>query len=58
MIENAGPVLQTVLGTLFTWGLTALGAGLVFVFQSGKVNITTVTTASLFLFVACKSTSN
>lgn len=36
MIENAGSVLQTILGTLFTWGLTALGAGLVFVFQSGK----------------------
>lgn len=36
MIENAGPVLQTILGTLLTWGLTALGAGLVFVFQSGK----------------------
>ncbi|KAK7506704.1 hypothetical protein BaRGS_00002179 [Batillaria attramentaria] len=36
MIENAGPVLQTILGTLFTWGLTALGAGLVFVFHSGK----------------------
>lgn len=37
MIEHAGPVLQTILGTLFTWGLTALGAGLVFVFSSGQV---------------------
>ena len=37
MIEHAGPVLQTILGTLFTWGLTAFGAGLVFVFSSGQV---------------------
>ncbi|KAK7113365.1 zinc transporter ZIP11-like [Littorina saxatilis] len=36
MIEDAGPVLQTILGTLFTWGLTALGAGLVFIFSSGQ----------------------
>ncbi|XP_076458583.1 zinc transporter ZIP11-like [Babylonia areolata] len=36
MIEDAGPVLQTLLGTFFTWGLTALGAGLVFVFSSGQ----------------------
>ncbi|KAL8624271.1 hypothetical protein ACOMHN_033994 [Nucella lapillus] len=36
MIESAGPVVQTLLGTFFTWGLTALGAGLVFVFKSGQ----------------------
>ncbi|XP_005108739.1 zinc transporter ZIP11 [Aplysia californica] len=39
MIESAHPLLQTLLGTLFTWGLTALGAGLVFVFQSGQRKI-------------------
>ena len=28
------PILQALLATLFTWGLTALGAGLVFVFKT------------------------
>lgn len=37
MIEGIHPMLQTFLGTLFTWGLTALGSALVFVFQSGQV---------------------
>lgn len=31
MIEGLHPVLQAFLGTLFTWGLTALGAAVVFV---------------------------
>lgn len=31
MIESYDPVLQALLGTLFTWGVTALGAALVFV---------------------------
>ncbi|XP_032836200.2 zinc transporter ZIP11 isoform X1 [Petromyzon marinus] len=30
MIEGVDPVLQSLLGTLFTWGLTAAGAALVF----------------------------
>lgn len=29
MIREAHPVLQALLGTLFTWGVTALGAGMV-----------------------------
>ncbi|XP_075225277.1 zinc/iron regulated transporter-related protein 48C isoform X2 [Lycorma delicatula] len=29
MLPQFGPITQTVLGTLFTWGLTAAGAGLV-----------------------------
>lgn len=29
MIEGLGPVTQALLGTLLTWGLTALGAGMV-----------------------------
>ncbi|XP_065222958.1 zinc transporter ZIP11 [Planococcus citri] len=33
MIENLSPIKQTVLGTLFTWGLTALGAAFVIVFN-------------------------
>ncbi|XP_039253520.2 zinc transporter ZIP11-like isoform X1 [Styela clava] len=36
MISSYGPVQQALLGTLFTWGLTAAGASLVFVFKSGK----------------------
>uniref|UniRef100_A0A672KRW1 Zinc transporter ZIP11 n=1 Tax=Sinocyclocheilus grahami TaxID=75366 RepID=A0A672KRW1_SINGR len=37
MIAGVSPVLQALLGTLFTWGLTAAGAALVFVFSSGQV---------------------
>ncbi|XP_067929424.1 zinc transporter ZIP11-like [Watersipora subatra] len=36
MINGLSPFTQTVLGTLFTWGLTAAGAALVFVFSSKK----------------------
>lgn len=35
MIQGYGPVTQALLGTLLTWGLTALGAGLV-VFLRGN----------------------
>lgn len=28
------PVMQALIGTLFTWGVTALGASLVFLFKS------------------------
>ena len=38
MIAGYDPVFQAVLGTLFTWALTAAGSGLVFVFSSGQVN--------------------
>ncbi|XP_038613011.1 zinc transporter ZIP11 [Tachyglossus aculeatus] len=34
MLQGYSPVFQAFLGTLFTWGLTAAGAGLVFVFSS------------------------
>ncbi|NWV06494.1 S39AB protein, partial [Ptilonorhynchus violaceus] len=34
-----GPVVQAVLGTLLTWGLTAAGSALVFVFSSGQRRI-------------------
>ncbi|XP_078736289.1 zinc transporter ZIP11 [Lampetra fluviatilis] len=40
MIEGVDPVLQSLLGTLFTWGLTAAGAALVFLLPgrgTGKV---------------------
>ena len=37
MIPNYNPVTQALLGTLFTWGVTALGSALVFVFNHGQV---------------------
>lgn len=33
-LQNFSPVTQALLATLFTWGVTALGAGLVFFFKS------------------------
>lgn len=35
MIAGFHPVVQSLLGTLLTWGLTAAGAALVFIFQGG-----------------------
>ena len=35
-LEN--PILQALVGGLFTWGLTALGASLVFFFKSANRN--------------------
>ncbi|MBN1836169.1 MAG: ZIP family metal transporter, partial [Spirochaetales bacterium] len=37
--EPLNPVLQALVGTCFTWGLTALGAGLVFFFKSIKKKV-------------------
>lgn len=37
MLEGYSPVTQALLGTLLTWGLTAAGAALVFVFSSRQV---------------------
>lgn len=39
MIEGYSPVVQSLLGTLFTWGLTAAGSALVFVFSTGQRRI-------------------
>ncbi|MEQ2231655.1 hypothetical protein ILYODFUR_002811 [Ilyodon furcidens] len=39
MLEGYSPVTQALLGTLFTWGLTAAGAALVFVFSSRQKQI-------------------
>ena len=39
MIEEYSSITQSLLGTLFTWGLTAAGASLVFIFQSGQQKI-------------------
>nr|XP_046234153.1 zinc transporter ZIP11-like isoform X1 [Scatophagus argus]XP_046234154.1 zinc transporter ZIP11-like isoform X1 [Scatophagus argus] len=39
MLEGYSPMTQALLGTLFTWGLTAAGAALVFVFSSQQKRI-------------------
>ncbi|XP_049320773.1 zinc transporter ZIP11 isoform X2 [Astyanax mexicanus] len=39
MLPDHSPVVQALLGTLFTWGLTAAGAALVFVFSSRQKRI-------------------
>nr|XP_020477667.1 zinc transporter ZIP11 isoform X2 [Monopterus albus]XP_020477668.1 zinc transporter ZIP11 isoform X2 [Monopterus albus] len=39
MLEGYSPVTQALLGTLFTWGLTAAGAALVFVFSNRQKRI-------------------
>ncbi|XP_051926491.1 zinc transporter ZIP11-like isoform X5 [Hippocampus zosterae] len=39
MIEGYSPVAQALLGTLFTWGLTAAGAAMVFVFSGRQRHI-------------------
>ncbi|XP_018013225.1 zinc transporter ZIP11 isoform X2 [Hyalella azteca] len=39
MIVGYSPVMQALLGTLFTWGLTAAGSGLVFFMQGTKPRI-------------------
>lgn len=37
--EQFNPIMQALIGTLFTWGVTALGASLVFFFKSIKKNV-------------------
>lgn len=37
MIAGLHPLVQSLLGTFLTWGLTAAGAGLVFIWSGGKV---------------------
>jgi len=37
MIEEASPVMQALLGTLFTWGLTAIGASVAFFVNGNQV---------------------
>lgn len=38
-ISQFTPIQQALMGTLFTWGVTALGAGLVFFFKTIKIGI-------------------
>ena len=37
MIEGQNPVFQAFLGTLMTWGLTALGAAMAFFIKGSQV---------------------
>nr|XP_057917836.1 zinc transporter ZIP11-like isoform X1 [Doryrhamphus excisus] len=39
MLEGYSPVGQALLGTLFTWGLTAAGAAVVFIFSSRQKHV-------------------
>lgn len=39
MIEGYGAVTQALLGTLFTWGMTAAGAGLVVFLRGNHVSL-------------------
>lgn len=39
MLHGHNPVFQALLGTFFTWGMTAAGSALVFVFSSGQRRI-------------------
>lgn len=41
MIEGYGAVTQALLGTLLTWGLTAVGAGCVFFIRGKHVSLET-----------------
>lgn len=38
MIQGYGPVTQALLGTLLTWGLTALGSAMVVFLRGNQVN--------------------
>lgn len=37
--EQFSPITQALIGTMFTWGLTALGAGMVFFFKTIRKNV-------------------
>ncbi len=39
MIEGVHPIWQSLMGTLFTWGLTALGAALVYILHGEQVSL-------------------
>ena len=60
MIAGFNPVSQALLGTLFTWGVTALGSALVFVFSTGQVQCLQIQAycyLSLLDHVGCKELS-
>lgn len=40
MLKDYSPIVQALLGTLFTWALTAAGAALVVIIRGKQVSIT------------------
>jgi hypothetical protein len=50
MLQNYGAITQALMGTLFTWGLTAAGAGMVVIFNGTQVRIVMCHTAYYVLF--------
>lgn len=50
MLEGYSPVTQALLGTLFTWGLTAAGAALVFVFSNRQVLTVSLSNYLIYCF--------
>lgn len=50
MIRGTGVIFQTILGSLLTWGLTAVGASLVFLFHSGNKKLLGKRSLLEFLF--------
>lgn len=48
MIEGYGAVTQALLGTLFTWGMTAAGAGLVVFLRGNHVSYMIITCLQLY----------
>jgi hypothetical protein len=52
MLQNYGAITQAFMGTLFTWGLTAAGAGMVVIFNGTQVRLlSTRTCYVLFLWL-------
>jgi hypothetical protein len=49
MLQSASPVIQALLGTLMTWGLTALGASVAFFVKGNQVLFLLLSSKLLFL---------
>lgn len=54
MIKGYPPIIQALLGTLFTWGLTAAGAGLVVIIKGKQVTVKLIKklSASIFIYIS------
>lgn len=51
MIQGYGPVTQALLGTLLTWGLTALGSAMVIFLRGNQVNYSVILSFKYILFL-------
>lgn len=54
MIQGYGPVTQALLGTLLTWGLTALGSAMVIFLRGNQVNQNKIKFNSIIVWHSCK----